>query len=295
MKAGIVSNSIYVMGVDPGFTSGVTIIGVPYLSMYGNSPYHRSYFEMFEVSGNYASQALEIVDATREFFPLALVVESFYPAKPITSEEYLSPVHVGDRIAFCVETHYVLCPFFWQTPSQAMETAPDSRLKLWNLYKPGPDHMKDSTRHVVTFLRRCREDTQLRDSAWGPAQARTRPAKRGSRRSPRRLYLTYGRANGRQTTEMLHTDKTDQAHRLLRSYAHTPGQQQQVDETYVDILADTDNEDTAIMHLVGLILDGIRFGNWFWNMPPNAQTVRCPEHGHSHAYGESRSPRKGQY
>ena len=184
MKAGIVTNSIYVMGVDPGFTSGVTIIGVPYLSMYGNSPYRRNYLEMFEVSGGYTSQALEICDASREFYPLALVVESFYPAKPITSEEYLSPLRVGERIAFCVETHYITPTFFRQTPSQAMKTAPDSRLKLWDLYQPGPDHMKDSTRHVVTFLRRCREDEQLRNSAWGPPSTRTRPAKTG-RSGPR--------------------------------------------------------------------------------------------------------------
>jgi hypothetical protein len=191
MKAGIVNNSIYVAGVDPGFTSGVTIIGVNYLSMYGNSPYRRTYLESFEVSGNYTAQALEIVDATREFYPIALVCESFYPAKPITSEEYLSPLHVGDRIAFCAETHYVLCPFFWQTPSQAMEVAPDSRLKLWDLYQPGPDHMKDSTRHVVTFLRRAREDQALRNSAWGPPQRSAKPilkpARRSSRRSARRV------------------------------------------------------------------------------------------------------------
>jgi len=185
MKAGIVSNIIYVMGIDPGFTTGVTIIGVPYLSMYGNSPYRRAYLEMFETSGSYSEQALEICDASREFFPLAMVVESFYPAKPITSEEYLSPVHVGDRIAFCHETKYVINTFFWQTPSQAMEVAPDSRLKAWDLYRPGPDHVKDSTRHVVTFLRRAREDDALRDAAWGPAQSRTRPAKRGSVRSRR--------------------------------------------------------------------------------------------------------------
>lgn len=187
MKAGIVSSSIYVAGVDPGFTSGVTIIGVNYLSMYASSPYRRTYLETFEVSGSYTSQALEITDATREFYPLALVVESFYPAKPITSEEYLSPLRVGERIAFCVETKYIICPFFWQTPSQAMETAPDSRLKLWDLYQPGPDHMKDSTRHAITFLRRCTDDHNLRDAAWGPAERRTRPARKVSRTSARRV------------------------------------------------------------------------------------------------------------
>lgn len=187
MKAGIVSSSIYVCAVDPGVTSGVTIMGVNYLSMYGTSPYRRTYLETFEVSGNYTAQALEISDATREFFPLALVVESFYPAKPITNDEYLSPLKVGERIAFCVETHYILTTLFWQTPSQAMETAPDSRLKLWDLYQPGPDHTKDSTRHAVTFFRRCTDDHALRDAAWGPAERRTRPAVRTSRTSARRV------------------------------------------------------------------------------------------------------------
>lgn len=187
MKAGIVNNTIYVMGVDPGFTTGVTIIGVPYLSMYGNSPYRRNYFEMFEVSGSYTSQALEVCDASREFYPLALVVESFYPAKPITTEEYLSPLRVGERIAFCVETKYIISPLFRQTPAMAMETAPDSRLKAWGLYQPGADHVKDSTRHVVTFLRRAKDNEQLRDEAWGASQsrARTRPAKTGPKRSRR--------------------------------------------------------------------------------------------------------------
>ncbi len=100
---------------------------------------------------------------------------------------------------------------------------------------------------------------------------------------------------------MLHTEKTDQAHRLLRSYARTPDQQQAVDETYVDILGDTDSEDRAIMQLIGLILDGLRFGNWFWikpeakRVPQIEQTVTCPAHGHPHTYGSSRGPRKDQY
>lgn len=191
MKAGIVMNGlVYAMGVDPGGISGVTIIGVHSRTIYGDHPGKISYLESFEVNGTYTEQALEIADASREFYPLALVIESFYPAKPITSEEYLSPLRVGERIAFCAETHYIICPFFWQSPSQAMKTAPDQRLKLWGLYQPGPDHMKDSTRHAITFIRRATSDTKLRDRAWGPAERRNRPAKRGIIRSVRRLYYS---------------------------------------------------------------------------------------------------------
>jgi len=173
-QAGIVSNTIYVMGVAPGFTSGVTIIGVPYLSMYGISPYRRSYFELFETEGSPTKQALEICDASREFFPLAMVVES-------TNRPDI--LHVADRIAFCHETHYVINAFFWQTLAQSLKSFPKEDI--------------DSTRHVMAFLSRAKSDTALRDAAWGPAQARTRPAKNGSLRARRRLYLTDGRANGR--------------------------------------------------------------------------------------------------
>jgi hypothetical protein len=187
MKAGIVSNSkssnnnkrsngntIYVMGVAPGVTSIVTILGVPYLSMYGNSPYRRNYFEQFETEGSPTEQALEICDASREFFPLAMVVES-------TNRPDI--LHVADRIAFCHETHYVTNTFFWQTLAQSLKSFPDEDM--------------DSTRHAMTFLKRAKEITDLRDAAWGPAQARIRPAKKGSVRARRRLYSTYERANGR--------------------------------------------------------------------------------------------------
>ena len=188
---------IYAMGVDPGGTTGVSIIGVHERTIYKDYPGKISYFETFETQGSYTNQALEIVDATREFYPLALIVESFYPAKPITSEEYLSPVRVAERIAFCVETKYIICPFFWQTPSQAMKTAPDERLKLWGLYKPGPDHMKDSTRHAITFIRRASADTKLRDRAWGPEDRPRKPTRRGITRARRTLYLTDGYARRR--------------------------------------------------------------------------------------------------
>jgi hypothetical protein len=189
MKAGIVTKGlVYAMGVDPGGTSGVSIIGVHERTIYRDYPGRISYFEAFEVSGGYTAQALEIAAVSREFYPLALIVESFYPAKPITSEEYLSPIRVGERIAFCVETSYLICPFFWQTPSQAMSTATDTRLKQWGLYQSGPDHMKDSTRHAITFIRRAKESQKLREAAWGPAERIRRPARRGISRSVRRLY-----------------------------------------------------------------------------------------------------------
>jgi hypothetical protein len=70
---------------------------------------------------------------------------------------------------------------------------------------------------------------------------------------------------------MLATGRTDQAYMLLLGYARTPEQEQAVKTLYVDILAEQNNEDRVIIYLLGLITDGLRYGNWFWNMPPNAK------------------------
>jgi hypothetical protein len=96
---------------------------------------------------------------------------------------------------------------------------------------------------------------------------------------------------------MLHTEKTDQVFHLLKTYANTSDQWMKVDEAYDRLLVENDNEDRVIIALLGYVLDGLRFGNWLWNMPPNAgnvildsppqQTVTCPAHGHTHTYPES--------
>jgi hypothetical protein len=189
---------LYAMGIDPGNTTGVAIIGVHERTIYSNHPGRIKYFEAFDITGNYSAQVIEIMAVASEFFPLALVVETFIPKKPITSPEYLSPVRVAARIEMCVETHYTLSPLFWQSPADAMSTAPDERLKLWGLYRPGPDHIKDGTRHAITFIRRAKADTRIRDRAWGPTMTSHQIVNRGISRSVRRLYYTDGppRAKG---------------------------------------------------------------------------------------------------
>lgn len=74
------------------------------------------------------------------------------------------------------------------------------------------------------------------------------------------------------------TPKTEQACNLLRSYAQTPEQRRAVDTLYADMLADDSRESTVVISLLGLILDGLRYGNWLWNMPP-AQKVPPGEEG----------------
>jgi len=58
---------------------------------------------------------------------------------------------------------------------------------------------------------------------------------------------------------MLHTERTDQAYKLLKSYARTPEQEQAVKEAYIEML-DADSEDQVVLRVIGCIFDGLRFG-----------------------------------
>jgi hypothetical protein len=205
MKAGRVSDDIlYVMGVAPGDTTGVAIIGGHQSTIYRDRPGKIVYFEVFSITGNFTSQAIELATATREFYPIVLAVESFSPSKPITSEKGLSPMRVAERLLFCCETHFIHSQFFWQSASVAMKAATDEDLRISGLYTNGPSQEIEATRQAIAFIRRAKEQEELRVKAWGTEQLRfgrvmkassrpvDRPVRRGSARRVSRLDLTDG-------------------------------------------------------------------------------------------------------
>jgi hypothetical protein len=163
-------NFVYSMGIDGGGTTGWGIIGVERASIFGQAKSQIRQFEHGQVTGSYTQQVLTLMQIIKTYhnpyYSLALAVESFSPRKPITSEEFFSPLQINARLQFLVDTHEIKSPLFYQTPSMAMENAPDKRLKRWGLYTPGPDHIKDGTRHAITFIRRCRADNTLAERAW---------------------------------------------------------------------------------------------------------------------------------
>ena len=192
---------LYVIGVSPGGISGVSIIGAHELTIYKGKPGKISYFETFSVSGGHGAQALEIVDASREFHPRVLVCETFRSRQPITSQDRLAPVMVASRIEFCTETGYTICPFYWQAADVAFNTVSDEDLELCGLQPDKPDQERDATRHALAFIRRAKADTDLRDSAWGSEDYRFGNRKRGTARPVRRLYLSDG-SNARTKAKM---------------------------------------------------------------------------------------------
>lgn len=196
MKAGIVSDDIlYVMAVVPGIATGVAILGAHQSTIYRDRPGRIRYSEAFSVDGDLSRQVLEITSASREFYPLVIVCETYQEGYPITS------VRISARLEFCVDMRYVLCKLFWQDESTALETAPDDNLREWGLWPTNAaDCELNAMRHAITFIRRAKANQFIREGAWGDEQTRfgkvikasATPVKKGTARSVRRLYLTDG-------------------------------------------------------------------------------------------------------
>lgn len=155
-----------VIGIDPGVSTGWAAITVPRASIFGDAPGKIISWKHGVLEGPETAQAKTFCQIAQRYIYPAIALEDFDNRKQIrTNHEsaYLAPVRVASKIQLCIELGMAgaCCGLEWQMPSQAMETAPDERLKKWELYPPGRDHPKDATRHAITLIRRAKNDPKL--------------------------------------------------------------------------------------------------------------------------------------
>lgn len=203
---------LYAAGIAPGTTSALAVIGVHERTIYRDYPGKINYFQTWEFDGNFSRQAIDIMRTMAPYFPLGIALQSFDGNGYKTNGD-LSPVMVGARIQFCIDTHYVLFPLFYQTQAHALDTVSDVNLALLGLLKSKSPQVKDATRHALTFIRRAKfaylnGDRDLVHKAWGPEPSHNIrdkvSARTGIKRRVRTLSLrgrTYERrsSNGRRT------------------------------------------------------------------------------------------------
>lgn len=172
----------YIVGVDPGVTTGIAILGwnndhpsienVAYTLdqfTYGNSGSvtdNRSDNEI-EMIQNIAESILINVwggcDGTPEVW---LVMENFTPRQANSSPEYLSPVRIASGVIASIisrvqsNSHSEYPPMVnlvYQSPADAKNICTDERLEKWG-FKQKTDHdtrhARDGLRHAVAWLRK---------------------------------------------------------------------------------------------------------------------------------------------
>jgi hypothetical protein len=174
-----------VIAIDPGGTTGWELLCIYPDALVKDdvsilaSVAHRAHGLIGGREGEWEEdkQVDEIVELIDSWPDAAIVIESFTLRKFSAGKELLSPVRItakierelwaGDAVDFAGER--IGAPpraYFTQPSSLAFTTCTDLRLKEWNMYTPGPDHVRAATKHALTFLRRAKERKLLRNRAW---------------------------------------------------------------------------------------------------------------------------------
>lgn len=184
------SNYIYIMGIDPGVTTGISVLRVdlsdgvpPPHDMERITPFttQLSYGGSGNVADlikgdaawqeqNIASQIADTYNYLSIFGTTVLVIEDFIIRKFLSSRDFLSPVRITAGILQSVyeiltgdneDGDYNLPPeegnfIFFQSPSDAKGTCTDERLDKWGytIQTQKDRHGRDATRHSVLFLRK---------------------------------------------------------------------------------------------------------------------------------------------
>ncbi|ABF57511.1 gp57 [Corynebacterium phage P1201] len=184
------ANYIYIIGIDPGVTTGISILQVdlsdgvpPPHDMDRITPFttQLSYGGSGNVADlvkgdaawqeqNIASQIADTYNYLSIFGTTVLVIEDFIIRKFLSSRDFLSPVRItagiiqsvyeiltgdnedGDYNLPSEEGNFI----FFQSPSDAKGTCTDERLDKWGytIQTQKDRHGRDATRHSVLFLRK---------------------------------------------------------------------------------------------------------------------------------------------
>ena len=157
------------MWLDPGKVSGVCILWFePLRFLDPKVPVIRSIvaWEVYELHGPEDDQACAFYDRARELggpSGLAVGIESFRVRQLNMDDDFLSPVRITSKIDHQFwkglrewDGEVRRRPVLKQTPSDALGTITDNRLRLFGLYTPGREHRRDATRHAILHLRRLR-------------------------------------------------------------------------------------------------------------------------------------------
>lgn len=81
------------------------------------------------------------------------------------ADDFLSSPRVGSSLRDAMMLGNPPRPPFRQDPSD-MLALPDERMQALGLYRRGMPHATDAARHGALFLRRARQDPELRAEAW---------------------------------------------------------------------------------------------------------------------------------
>jgi hypothetical protein len=162
------TKELYILGIDPGGTTGWAWLMVPRLSIFGDEPGQILEWDYGELTGSEPKQATHLAAMAREIQGLAyktgpaLICEAWDqdPAFKVTDPEVLSPVRLGAQLELLkFQGKLGDSTLHYQSRSQKeCKATSDDRMKKCGLYVAGSSHIQDAVKHAVVALRRAAED-----------------------------------------------------------------------------------------------------------------------------------------
>lgn len=172
----------YIVGVDPGVTTGIAILGwdsdkTPSVENVAYTLDQFTYGNSGSVTDNRSDNEIEMIQDIAESIlvnawgfdgpPVVwLVMENFTPRQANSSPEYLSPVRIASGVIAAIisrvqcDSHLEYPPIVnlvYQSPADAKNICTDERLEKWGFKQKNDSdtrHARDGLRHAVAWLRK---------------------------------------------------------------------------------------------------------------------------------------------
>lgn len=165
-----VEKALIVVWADPGVHTGWSVHRVPVKYLLANGQvgavsrlwWRSGAFHSRDTSANvdsYLGLARAAWERAGEEDIVAIGTEGFTLMMQTKDPDLLEPVRFNAVLKDRLRGSGV--PLEVQSAGDAKKTINDARLKLWGLWKPGPDHMRDAQRHGLLFLRRFASQVEV--------------------------------------------------------------------------------------------------------------------------------------
>lgn len=166
--------AFFVIAVDPGMTTGISIIAVPWESVFGKARGAITGHFTYEITGDENEQVNHICRLIFNLtgigeHPALAVLEDFDMGRQETTgaasdSDMIAPVRINAKIDYKASQGQTgSAVIIYQMPSLAKSSADDDRLEAWGLYDAVGPNARDATRHGIVALRRVKSNLRLRE------------------------------------------------------------------------------------------------------------------------------------
>jgi hypothetical protein len=171
---------LWVIGVDGGATTGVALMAVPYLSIFGDEPGGIAWHESLELTGSLQWRVSSVMYLARKAAersngrPALIVYEDFdlggnRLSGAASQADVIISAREGAAAQYAVECGHADRAVMMFQPRTLAFAATDARLKAWGIYDKGSDHKRDATRHAITMIRRIANGSVKAGEIWTPS------------------------------------------------------------------------------------------------------------------------------